>query len=131
MDKEKFKDRLKKYDFTFSDFNNVVTIQVGHSLVVDVDFNLFEKILISDRLLRGNFLTGIIEMKLNQAVISNFLVLVVLGVFFIVESSHISQFYLLMAYMISISWIVLWSIYYNIKSETLKKTVMIWLESGD
>ncbi len=128
MDKEAFKHQLEKYDFNFKDFNNVVTIKLGYAQVVDVDFNLFEKILISDRLLKWNFLSGIIGMKLKHAVFSDFLALLILGVLFMYEGRHAYQYFLTIIFTLAVAWVLLWTIYYNMKAESFKSTLMIWLE---
>ena len=129
MDKEAFKRQLEKYNFRFVDYSNIVTIKLEYSLVVDVDFNLFEKILISDRLLNWNFLTLVFPMKLKHAVIYDFFALLVVAFICIYEAHNINQFYLIIAFMSALSWVLLWSVYYNLRSENLKRVLMIWLEA--
>ncbi|HYW97057.1 MAG TPA: hypothetical protein VE870_15800 [Bacteroidales bacterium] len=128
MDKESFKKQLKKYNFSFVDFNNIVTIRLEHSLEVDVDFNLFEKILISDRLNKGNFLTGIFPIKIKHIAVYNILILLTAAIIFIYESRHFNSFPLLMSYILVTGWVLLWNSYYNTKSESIKSTFMVWLE---
>ena len=128
MDKESFKKQLKKYNFSFVDFNNIGTIRLEHSLEVDVDFNLFEKILISDRLNKGNFLTGIFPIKIKHIAVYNILILLTAAIIFIYESRHFNSFPLLMSYILVTGWVLLWNSYYNTKSESIKSTFMVWLE---
>jgi len=128
MDKESFKTQLKKYNFSFVDFNNIGTIRLEHSLEVDVDFNLFEKILISDRLNKGNFLTGIFPIKIKHIAVYNILILLTAAIIFIYESRHFNSFPLLMSYILVTGWVLLWNSYYNTKSESIKSTFMVWLE---
>lgn len=128
MDKEAFKKQLEKYNFSFTDFNNIVTIRLEHSLEVDVDFNLFEKILISDRLNAGNFLTGIFPMKLKHIAVYDVLILLTAAIIFIFESRHFNSFPLLMSYILVTGWILVWTSYYQTKSEQIKSTFILWLE---
>ncbi len=129
IDKEKFKQRLTKYNFRFVDFNNIISIKLDYALVVLVDFNLFDKILISDRLMGWNFLTGFFRMKLKWAILYNFFILLLAAILFMFEGSNINQYYLIVILLLGGFWIILWTIYYHTKSESLKKMLMIWLES--
>ena len=128
MEKELFKQLLTKYNYNFVDFNNIVTVKLEHAMEIYVDFNLFEKILISDRLTAWNFLTGFIPMKLRHAVVYNFSALLILAVLFLLTADNSNTFFLLLTFILAASWNLLWTIYYMSRSESLKQTFVNWLE---
>ena len=72
MEKEKVLNFLDKYDYSYSEKNNTIVVKLELSQQVKIELSS-NKIIIKDKLTGWNFLTGIIEMSLKNALIYNFI----------------------------------------------------------
>ena len=72
MDKENILLFLNKYNYNFSEKKEFVFIQLDFAQQIKIDFSQPDKIIITDKLVSWNFLTGMIEMSLKNALIYNF-----------------------------------------------------------
>jgi len=119
---------LKKFDYKFERKNNELIVKMDFSQRMIIDFSDSEKIKIKDKLVGWNFLTGLIEMSIKNAIIFNFLA----PVFFIGLFTYtLGDDYLLVMIIafLMIFWVLLWSNYYIIRAEHMKQTLRRWNEN--
>ncbi|NRT13636.1 hypothetical protein [Flavobacterium sp. 14A] len=64
MEKEKVLNFLNKYDYNYSEQNNTIFVKLELAQQVIIEFNDPNKIIIKDKLIGWNFLTGMIEIIL-------------------------------------------------------------------
>lgn len=119
---------LNKFDYKFSRKNNKLIIKMGLSQRMMIDFSNPEKIVISDKLVNWNFLTGIIEMSIKNAVLYNFIGVLFVTFLFIYLDLESVKINLMFFYLWLIFWVLLWTLFYFIKSENLKQVLMRWNE---
>ena len=119
---------LNKFDYKFSRKNNKLIIKMGLSQRMMIDFSKPEKIVISDYLVNWNFLTGIIEMSIKNAVLYNFIGVLFVTFLFIYLDLESVKINLMFLYLWLIFWVLLWTFFYFIKSENLKQVLMRWNE---
>lgn len=81
MEKEKVIKFLNKYDYNYSEKDNSIFVKLEFALQVKIEFNEPNKIIIKDKLIGWNFLTGMIEMTLKNALIYNFIGTIIFGIF--------------------------------------------------
>lgn len=125
---EYFLHKLDLYDYKYNLQKDSVEIKLGLSQNVIVDFSEQNKILIKDQLKPWNPLTGIIQMSMKSAVVYNTIALIVLLVimFLLGMPNFIKELYFLL--WIFIPWMLLWTIYYHVKAEHFKTTIVRWLD---
>ncbi|WP_234946475.1 hypothetical protein [Aequorivita viscosa] len=126
MEIEKTEQLLKKFDYKFKRKNNEIVIHLPYSQRVIVDFSDPEKIRIKDKLVGWNFLTGLIEMSIKSAFLYNFIgsiLFTFLAIYVDVENFGITLIYFYLAFLF---WVLLWTMYYLIKAENLKHTIINW-----
>lgn len=117
---------LKKFDYKFKRKDTEIVIHLPYSQRVIVDFSDPEKIRITDKLVGWNFLTGLIEMSIKSAFLYNFIgsiLFTFLAVYVDVENIGITLIYFYLAFMF---WVLLWTMYYLVKAENLKQTLINW-----
>ncbi|MDG1194756.1 MAG: hypothetical protein P8N27_04525, partial [Polaribacter sp.] len=73
MEIEKNEKLLKQFNYKFIRKRNKLIIKMGFSQTMTIDFTNSEKIVISNKLVGWNFLSGIIEMSLMNAILYNFI----------------------------------------------------------
>ena len=123
--KEIIENKLEKYNYDFSVKGNTLNINLGYSLEIRIDFSQKGKYKITDQLKGWNYLTGMIEMNVSNALIYNVIGLLVITLFFI----FLGRTSNLILFLIPISlWIIVWSVYYVLKSEIFKKQIIDWIE---
>lgn len=125
MDKEKIKQNLNKYDFKYVEKGEVITVKLDFSHDVSIHFNNGNKIIITDRLVHWNFLTGGIQMSLKNSMIYSFIGLIFGGFIFnyFLMNNNFNAVFLFMTYGF---WVVLFTIYYLIKFEGFKQQINNW-----
>ena len=113
---------LKRFDYSYQRNNQLLVIKMDFSQRVAIDFSNTEKIVITDQLTGWNFLTGIFNMSIKNAILFNVIGGIVL--------SLIVAFYNLTLGIIlffgGMIWVSLWSTYYLSKSENLKHILINW-----
>ena len=130
--KEIIKTKLKKYDYEFVEENNTLTVELGFSQFVIIDFSQDEKLKFKDKLKGWNFLTGMIEMSYKGAIIYQTIGLFVAVIFFMflgLNKPDLSFLYIYILIGISL-WLIMWLNYYLIKLENIKKQVISWIENN-
>ncbi len=130
--KELIKNKLEKYEYKYSEHNDILSINMGLSLYVNVEFKENGKVKVSDKLKGWNFLTGMLSMSIKASMIYQTIglfVIIFLLPYFIISKTHsnllIPALFLLVG---MTAWIILWSFYYFIKSENMKKQIIFWIE---
>jgi len=114
---------LKKFDYKFRRKNNQLIIKMAFSQRVIIDFSDPEKIVISDKLVSWNFLTGILEMSIKNAILYNFICMILMTMLFFKLDIELVKIYLWLIF-----WVLLWSLFYLVRSENLKQVLMRWNE---
>ncbi|HZH69011.1 MAG TPA: hypothetical protein VFD80_00995 [Flavobacteriaceae bacterium] len=117
---------LRRFDYKFKRENNEIVIHLPYSQRAMVDFSDPEKIKIKDKLVGWNFLTGLIEMSIKSAFLYNFIcsmLFIFLAVYIDLEFDRMTLVYFYLAFMF---WVLLWTMYYLVKAENLKQTLINW-----
>jgi hypothetical protein len=126
--KENLLKKLDKYDYKYSEDANVVTVKLGLSQIVNIDFSKTDKCIISDNFSGWNFLTGILGMSLKNTMIYNSVGIVV--IFFLIVI--MDNFILAPTILILIAFgTIIWTLYYLIKFESFKSQVIFWIEGKE
>jgi len=123
---EKTEQLLNKFDYKFEKKNDQIIVKLDLAQRIIIDFSNPEKIKITDRLVGWNFLTGLIEMSIKNATIYNFigaLVLTIMFVYLDLESDGINLIFFFLTFIL---WTILWTTFYLIKAENIKRTLMSW-----
>jgi hypothetical protein len=123
---EKTEQLLNKFDYKFEKKNNKIIVKSDFAQRIIIDFSDPEKVKITDKLVGWNFLTGLIEMSIKNATIYNFigaLVLTIMFVYLDLESDGINLIFFFLTFIL---WVILWTMFYLIKAENIKRTLMSW-----
>ena len=123
---EKTEQLLNKFDYKFEKKNDQIIVKLDLAQRIIIDFSNPEKIKITERLVGWNFLTGLIEMSIKNATIYNFigaLVLTIMFVYLDIESDGINLIFFFLTFIL---WAILWTTFYLIKAENIKRTLMSW-----
>lgn len=119
---------LEKYDYKFQRDSKELIVKMDFALRVIIDFSDPEKIIIKDKLVSFNLLTGVIEMRIKGAILYNIIGAIIIPfliVYFDFEYEKINLIFLFLAF---IFWVLLWTIYYLMKFESLKQILISWNE---
>jgi len=130
--KEIIKKKLEKYGYNYTENKNLLDIKLDFSQHLIVDFSEEEKIKFNDRLKGWNLLTGIIEMSYKAAIIYQTIGLF-LAIFLIMFLGNSSENFIILYVfmMVGISvWVIIWSFYYLVKLENIKKQIIYWIENN-
>lgn len=131
MSKEALLKKLEKYDFNCKELNNSLLIKPGLSQEVEVLFGDDGSVKIKDKLVGWNPLSGMIQMSVKSAMIYvSVSMIVLIGLLIVVYalSDAIPPTFSLVAIILSV-WIANWTLYYSIKLESIRKTIIFLLES--
>jgi hypothetical protein len=126
MEKEKVLNFLDKYDYSYSEKDNSIFVKLELAQQVTIEFDVPNKIIIKDKLIGWNFLTGMITMSLKNAFIYNFVGLILLGFICLYSENTENGINLIVLFLVFITWIILFSGFYLIKLEGFKNQVMNW-----
>ncbi len=122
--KEAIKLKLEKYDFKYSEKKNILNVKFGHSQEICIDFLNPEKIIIKDKLVSWNFLTGVIEMSLKATMVFNTIGLLIIATMFALFDIPNASFYFTFLFGL----VAIWTLYYLVRSENFKKMLINWIE---
>jgi len=126
MEIDKTEALLKKFGYQRK--NNELIIKMAFAQRVIVEFSEPDKIVIKDKLVGWNFLTGLIEMSIKKAILYNFIgaiIITFLFMFLNLKYSGLNMVFLFLAFMV---WVLLWTMFYLIKAENLKRILIQWNE---
>ena len=129
MNKNLILNNLSRFGYNYSDQGQWLEVKLDCSLQMIIDFSDPDKVIIKDRLKSWNFLTGSIQMSLKGSMIYNFIGVIIcaLGWCYFVE--RINQFYLIISFLTLIFWIIYWTTFYLIKSESFKRQIIDWIRN--
>lgn len=125
---EKTEQLLNKFDYEFEKKKNKIIVKSDFAQRITIDFSDTEKVKITDRLVRSNFLTGLIEMSTKNAILLNFIEIIVMTILYVylyLEHGRLNLIFFFLAFMI---WVLLWAIFYLVKAENLKRILTSWNE---
>jgi hypothetical protein len=126
MEKEKVLNFLDKYDYNYSEKNNLIFVKLELAQQVTIEFDAPNKIIIKDKLIGWNFLTGMIAMSLKNALLYNFVGLILLGFVCLYSENTENGINLVVLFLVFIAWVILFSGFYLIKLEGFKNQVLNW-----
>ena len=114
---------LEKYDWNYVEKSGKIIVKLDYSQQIIIDVSNLDKIIIKDKLVGWNFLTGSIEMSIKNAMLYNFIGLLLFS--FMLLAFDKSQMYnpFFLGY---IGWVLLWTPFYLIKSESFKQQIVSW-----
>ena len=124
MEIDKTEELLKKFDYEFQRKNNELIIKMDFAQRIIIDFSDSEKIKIKDKLVGFNFLTGMIDMSIKNATLYNFIGIIIMTFLFVHLDLEYGGLYLVFFFLAGIIWILLWTIFYLIKAEYMKRTLI-------
>ncbi|WP_395043679.1 hypothetical protein [Flavobacterium sp.] len=124
--KEKILKNLSKYDYQFVENTNSLIIKLDFSHQVSIDFMSNGQIIIKDKLVHWNFLTGGISMSLKNAMIYNFIGIVVFTGLSTFEFSGNFNLNLIPFFIGYVAWVLMFTAFYNIKLESFKVQIITW-----
>ncbi|MDO6759953.1 hypothetical protein Q4566_07045 [Tamlana sp. 2_MG-2023] len=122
MNIENTEDFLNKFDYKFERKNQTITVIMDYRHQVFIDFKNPDKIVISDQLVTGNFITGMLKMSIKKAILLNVFCNILL-------SSVIALFDLKFGIGLFITlgvWTIYWSIKHISKYEKLRYILTNW-----
>jgi len=125
---EKTEQLLNKFDYKFEKKNNKIIVKLDFAQRIIIDFSDQKKIKITDRLVGWNFLTGLIEMSIKNATLYNFIGALIMTFLFVYLDLEYSGLNLVFFFLAFIIWVLLWTIFYLVKSENLKRILTSWNE---
>ncbi|MDG4945859.1 hypothetical protein NMK71_05485 [Weeksellaceae bacterium KMM 9713] len=125
---EKTEQLLNKFDYKFENKNNKIIVKLDFAQRIIIDFSDPEKVKITDRLVGWNFLTGLIEMSIKNATLYNFIGAIIMTFLFVYLDLEYGGLNLVFFFLAFIIWVLLWTIFYLIKAENLKRILTSWNE---
>ena len=126
MEKDKILNFLNKYNYNYSEKNNSIFVKLELAQQVKIEFDEPNKIIIKDKLIGWNFLTGTIEMTLKNALIYNFIWTIILGILCMYSENKENGLNFIALFLVSITWIILFSVFYIVKLESFKNQIINW-----
>ncbi len=116
---------LNKYDYNVHRIDDKLVVRLPFSQVVTVDYSKSGKVSITSRLVGWNFLTGILEMKLTNALIYSFVGMLLITILFTFTNLSLggtsNSIYFILAI---IGWILMWCTFYLVSFYSFKQTVI-------
>jgi hypothetical protein len=126
MEKEKVLSFLDKYNYNYSENNNSIFVKLEFAQQVIIQFEKPNKIILKDKLVGWNFLTGAIEMSLKYALIYNFVGTIILGILCMFFEYTGNSLNLIPMFLVFITWVLLFSTFYIVKLESFKNQIINW-----
>ena len=126
MEKQKVLNFLNKYNFNYSEKNNSIFVKLELAQQIIIEFDEPNKIIMKDKLIGWNFLTGMIEMSLKNAFIYNFVGTILFGILCLYSENKESGMNLIGMFLVFTTWVILFSGFYNVKLESFKNQLINW-----
>ena len=123
MNKEKIITALNKYDYNFTEQKEKIIVKLDYSHQIIIDLSNPLKVIITDKLVGWNFLTGSIQMNMKNAMLYNFIGTNLFGFLILFTNAKTPIFSL---FLIFITWILMWTLFYLTKAESLKRQIISW-----
>ena len=128
MEKEKVLNFLDKYNYSYSEKNNSIIVKLELAQQVKIEFDEPNKIIIKDKLIGWNFLTGMIEMSLKNALIYNFVATILFGILCMYSENKENGLNVIALFLVFLTWIILFSGFYLVKLESFKNQIINWVK---
>lgn len=87
MDREKIIEFLVKFNYKFTETNQIIAVKLEFAQIVYIDLSEPNKVKLTDKLTGWNFLTGMVTMSLKDAMIYNFVGGILVGIALLYLSS--------------------------------------------
>ena len=126
MEKDKLLSFLNKYNYSYSEKNNSIFVKLELAQQVIIEFDEPNKIILKDKLIGWNFLTGMIEMSLKNALIYNFVGTILFGILSMYADNKENGLNLIAMFLVFITWVILFSTFYIVKLESFKNQIINW-----
>ena len=130
MDKDELKLKLKKYNYKVKEQFDVVIVSLSPSLEVRIDYSEPDRIIISDKLIGYNILTGVWSMSIKGSIIFNgitsFIYALIFSLLHISFKDQSFNLYIILFFIIAMAWIILWTNYFHVKVENFKTLIKSW-----
>ncbi|WP_432222050.1 hypothetical protein ACRASX_00465 [Flavobacterium sp. TMP13] len=124
MEKKKILNFLAKYNYNYCEKNNLIIVKLELSQQVTIQFDESNKIILKDKLVGWNFLTGMIEMTLKNAFIYNLTGTILFGSIITYFENKENGLNLNSLFLVFITWIILFSTFYIVKLENFKNRII-------
>jgi len=124
MEKEKVLNFLDKYNYSYSEENNSIIVKLELAQQVKIEFDEPNKIIIKDKLIGWNFLTGMIKMSLKNALIYNFVATILFGILCMYSENKENGLNVIALFLVFLTWIILFSGFYLVKLESFKNQII-------
>ena len=124
MNREKILNALEKYGYKYVDQNRKIIVKLDYAQQIIIDISNPEKVIVQDKLVGWNFLTGSIQMSIKNAMLYNFIGLIFFSIMLIGWDNHSQT--LVPFFLAFIAWVLMWTIFYHVKSENLKGQIVNW-----
>jgi len=115
---------LNKFDYKYSEQEEKLIVDLDFSLQIVIDLSVNEKIKISDRLKRLNFLSWPFEMSIKGSMIYNLIGFLIAFLIFLGIKKYYDNYSLTIIFLSAIFWNLNWLIYYLIKADNFKKEII-------
>lgn len=120
MEKEKTLEFFKRYNYKFFEEENKIVVKLDFSQRVYLDFSEDDKLKITDRLIGWNFLTGLLNMSLKNAIVYNSIMFFFVGIIIsLISNKDLANNLLKILGLCTIQYLF-FSTYYLIKLESFK-----------
>ena len=127
METEKALTFLDKYNYIYSVKGNTIFVKLEFSQRIRIEFNEPHKIIIKDKLVGWNFLTGLFDMSLKNALIYNLFGSIILGSLSVYSGSNNHNIYFIAMYLIFMTWAFVLFTFYLVKLESFKIQILNWI----
>jgi len=124
MEKEKVLNFLDKYNYSYSEENNSIIVKLELAQQVKIEFDEPNKIIIKDKLIGWNFLTGMIKMSLKNALIYNFVATILFGILCMYSENKENGLNVIALFLVFLTWIILFSGFYLVRLESFKNQII-------
>lgn len=128
MEIEKALTFLDKYNYIYSVKGNTIFVKLEFSQRIRIEFNDPHKIIIKDKLVGWNFLTGLFDMSLKNALIYNLFGSIILGSLSVYSGSNNHNIYFIAMYLIFMTWAFVLFTFYLVKLESFKIQIVNWMK---
>ncbi len=91
---------------------------------VKIEFNEPNKMIIKDKLVGWNFLTGMIEMSLKNAIFYNITGIIVFGILCLYFESKGNGLNSIAIFLVFITWVILFTVFYLARLENFKSQLI-------
>ncbi len=130
INREELKSKLKKYNYQVKEQYGEIIVKLDSTVQIKIEETEDGRVLITDKLLAYNMLTGVWSMSIKSSIVFNaimliFYLFIISSVILGVDKGNI-QLLGLVFLIIAFGWIILWTLYYHVKIENFKTLLMTW-----